>query len=102
MGFGLNPGIPGAGDTELATESKQDLTNTKLDTLIAAQPGSYNLKYDEGATYTYIGEASPGTATSAALWRIKRLTNADNTIVWIDGNSSFDNVWDDRASGVYS
>lgn len=62
----------------------------------------YTLRYDEGATYTYIGEANPGTATSAASWRVKRLTNADNTIVFADGNSSFDNVWDDRLSLVYS
>lgn len=63
---------------------------------------SYALRYDEGATYTYIGEAVPGTATSAASWRIKRLTNADNTIVWAGGDSNFNNVWDDRASEAYS
>lgn len=63
---------------------------------------SYALRYDEGATYTYIGEATPGTAEATAAWRIKRLTNADNTIVWIDGNSNFDNAWTTRAAGVYS
>ena len=68
----------------------------------ATQTSVYALRYDEGATYTYIGEAVPGSAEGSAVWRIKRLTNADNTIVWIDGNSNFDNVWDDHASGSYS
>ena len=52
-------------------------------------------------------EAEPGTATSAALWRIRRL-DIDNTskgdvaTTWADGNSDFDNVWDDRAILSYS
>lgn len=56
------------------------------------------------ATTSYYGEAAPGTATSAASWRIKLITIAgdDVTITWADGNSAFDNVWDDRASMSYS
>lgn len=52
-------------------------------------------------------EAAPGTATSAALWRIRRL-DIDNTskgdvaTTWADGNDNFDNVWDDRAILTYS
>lgn len=76
------------------------------DTLIPASSTitseAYALRYDEGDTYTYIGEAVPGTAEAAATWRIKRLTNADNTIVWQDGNANFDNVWTTRAAGNYS
>lgn len=60
------------------------------------------LRVDEGATYMYVGEAEPGTATSAASWRVKRMTIADATIVWADGNSNFDNIWDNRASLTYS
>jgi hypothetical protein len=51
----------------------------------------------------YIGEASPGTLSSAALWRIKRIDNSNGiTIQWADGNASFDNVWDNRESLSYS
>ena len=55
-----------------------------------------------GAT-TYIGEATPGTALSSALWRIKKVveTGPDVTITWADGNSDFDNIWDDRLSLTY-
>lgn len=53
-------------------------------------------------TCTSQAVTSGNTATSVASWRIKRLTNADNTIVWLDGNANFDNVWDNRASGSYT
>jgi hypothetical protein len=55
----------------------------------------------------YRGEAAPGTATSAALWRIRRLdidnaSKGDVATTWADGNANFDNVWDNRASLTYS
>lgn len=62
----------------------------------------FTLRVDEAGTYTYLGDALPGTATSVALWRVRRLTVADNTIEFADGDDSFDNVWDDRASLTYS
>src|SRR5574337_2002319 len=49
---------------------------------------------------TYVGEADPGTATAAALWRVKRLTDDGSeftTVEWA-GTGTFDQVWDDRAS----
>lgn len=63
---------------------------------------AYKVAVDEGATYTYIGHAEPGTATAASAWRIKRLTNSNSSVVWADGDGDFDNVWDDRVSLVYS
>lgn len=54
---------------------------------------------------TYIGEALPGTATSAASWRIRRLTiqsDSDIEILYADGNDSYDNIWDNRLSLSYS
>ena len=55
------------------------------------------------ATTTYIGEATPGTTLASALWRIKKVveTGPDVTITWADGNSDFDNIWDDRLSLTY-
>jgi hypothetical protein len=54
------------------------------------------------AGYTYICEASPGTATSAASWRIQKITDATGSIAWADGNGNFDNIADNRASLTYS
>ena len=51
----------------------------------------------------YVGEASIGTATSAASWRIKKVDSTSGTIItWADGNASFDNIWDNRTSLTYS
>ena len=63
---------------------------------------SYILYVDEPGTYTYIGEAVPGTATSDSLWKIKRVTDATGVVLFADGNNDFDNVWDNRASLSYS
>ena len=53
-------------------------------------------------TYTYLGRAVPGTLTSTALWQIKRITDASGDVTWADGNSDYDNVWDNIASLSYS
>lgn len=61
------------------------------------------------ATVTYIGWASPGSDTTPgkadARWKIKKIdttTETDQSIVWCDGNTNYDNVWDNRASLSYS
>jgi hypothetical protein len=54
---------------------------------------------------TYRGDALPGVATSAASWRVQRLTtqsDGDIAIVFADGNDNFDNIWDNRLSLSYS
>lgn len=56
-------------------------------------------------TVLYRGEADPGTATSSAFWRIRRITlnsEGDAITEWADGNANYDNVWDNRASLSYS
>jgi len=62
------------------------------------------LRVDEAsATVTYIGHAKPGTATTSALWRVKKIdTTSGVVITFADGNDLFDNVWDNRASLSYS
>lgn len=59
---------------------------------------------DDGAGTIFIGEAQPGTLTSAASWRIKKIveSGAITTIGWADGNSNFDNIWNSRASLTYT
>jgi len=66
---------------------------------------SFATRLDEVSdVLSYVGEASPGTATSAAGWRVKRIdeTGGDIVVEWADGDSDFDNVWDNRASLSYS
>lgn len=62
------------------------------------------VRYEEASsTITYIGDATAGSATSAASWRIKRMdTTAGIAVTWADGDTDFNNVWDNRASLSYS
>ena len=53
----------------------------------------------------YIGLAKPGTATSSAGWQIKKIAYSGTdtvSILFADGDTKFDNIWDNRATpGVY-
>lgn len=65
----------------------------------------YTRLIDTDGSFKYVGEANPGTDTSTASWRIKRVewTDGDDwEILWANGTSSFDKTWDDRASYSYS
>jgi len=62
----------------------------------------YIREVDEGATYTYVGYAAPGTATSSGAWRIERIVNETGASRMADGNGNFDNVWNNRESLSYS
>ena len=79
----------------------QALTDAEMRaTPINTATASYALELDEAsATVTYVGEAAAGSSTAAAVWRIKRitLTGSDLSIKWADGDTNFNNVWDDRA-----
>ena len=71
----------------------------------SAQPDLVVEKIDQAsATVTYIGQAAPGTATSAAGWRIQRMSVSGTitTFEYADGDLSFNNIWDNRASLTYS
>lgn len=58
-------------------------------------------KKDDTGTYTYLGEATSGAATSLNVWSICRITNADTTILYAD-DGDFTQVWDNRASLTYA
>lgn len=94
-------------NTGLATESKQDTTNIKLDQII--EEGLIKKALTElidvaSGTVTYIGQAEPGTLPGAATWRIKRITVAGSltSIEWAEGVGDFDKEWDERATYNYS
>lgn len=73
-------------------------TVTTLDTV-------YATKIDTASsTITYIGEAVAGSATSSAVWRIKKLDTSSIALstTWADGNSNQDNIWDNRSSLTYT
>ena len=52
----------------------------------------------------YTGYAPLTSATSAAVWQIKRITITGALISeeWADGDTSFNNIWTNRAALSYS
>lgn len=93
-------GIRNASDQRInpATEETQLLVLNGVGSL-------YAVRIDEAdASTTYFGFASPGSANASAVWRIKRMSVSGNvtTIEFADGNTNFDNVWNNRASLSYS
>lgn len=80
---------------------------TYPDTHIGGTTGGFliwNIDKASVANMTFIGASQPATATSAAKWKILVIDNTTSVtrIRFADGNSNFDNVWDDRTSLSYS
>lgn len=87
-----------------ANQAFQYIKMSEADSLIV-KPFAYATRIDEAsATVTYIGKADPGTATSASSWQVSKVSVSGTVTLtqFADGDSSFDNVWDNRASLSYS
>jgi hypothetical protein len=73
--------------------------------VVTDQVFSVAMAYTVGGDLEYVGQADPGTSQASALWRIKKLVYSSGNVAQVllaDGNDSFDNVWNDRASLSYS
>lgn len=69
--------------------------------------GPFAVRVDDvGSGTVYVGEAEPGSAEAAPVWRIKKIVDSgsptDTAVTWADGDREFDNVWSDRLSLSYS
>lgn len=104
----------------LAKESKQDdqiviadAIKTQTDKLTFTN-GNLNvnsanlseslLQVDSVGNTTYLGYADAGSLTSASVWGIKKIVEVSNdvSITWADGNTNFDNIWDNRLTLTYA
>lgn len=73
--------------------------------VVSSTDPTITVRIDEvSSSLLYIGTARIGSATSSALWQVQKVTvvSTVTSILWADGNSNYDNIWDDRASLVYS
>lgn len=71
----------------------------------ATVSAAYATRVDEvSSSLTYVGKAVIGTAVATAGWQISRIviSGTETIITYADGNASFDNIWNDRASLSYS
>ena len=80
-------------------------TKTFLDVLPFFSPLDEVYENSDGQPI-YEGFAPPGSATTEAVWAIKKTTYDSNgsvlTVRWADGVTTFSKVWDDRASYDYT
>jgi YD repeat-containing protein len=62
--------------------------------------------YDGSGNLIYLGRALTGSATSSAVWAIRKLSYDGSgnllTIQWANGNTNYTNVWDNRVALSYS
>lgn len=83
-----------------------DVAVTNLPSVYRATKAPYAKRYDEPDVNTaYYGEATVGSFNNSPVWKIKKLTISGNTVVSIqyaDGNTNYDNTWDNRYSLSYS
>ena len=66
----------------------------------------YTLNHDESPeNFFYRGDAEAGSSESSAVWRIRKVflhNDGENIeVVFADGDTEFDNIWDNRASLFY-
>lgn len=68
-----------------------------------AKAAALRLDQADAATL-YVGYAVPGTTDSEASWRIMKITTTGtvDVIEYANGNSSYNAIWNDRASLIYS
>ena len=59
---------------------------------------------DVSAAVTYYGWALPGSSVASAVWRIlkKDVSGTETFYLYADGNTDFDNIWNNRAVLSYS
>ncbi len=71
----------------------------------AAIPLTVAIAYS-GTLAQYVGEAAPGSAQGALVWRIKKITydgnNNPTDVQWAGGGGTFTKEWDERAGYSYS
>lgn len=60
---------------------------------------------DANGRIEYVGEASPGTQTDEAGWRIKKMTYDGagfcTGVTWADGVNNMNKIWDSRTDYDY-
>ena len=74
----------------------QDIDTNSFSSTVRKTLGveAYQGKFYDDGTYTYVGDAIPGSATSDEVWRIMRINNTTDDYDWADGDTNFDNEWD--------
>lgn len=98
-------GLNGESAYQIAVRHGYSGTEAEWVASLGGSQVDYTQRIDEvSATVTYIGKADPGSAEGAAVWQIKKIEviGTETEITWADGDVSFNNIWDNRASLTYT
>lgn len=105
-----DPKIPAKKVTIWLYDSGSDTSSrvTASNPLPISASSAYDIRLDDTTTanVTYIGKAAltgSAIATSSAVWQVQKIDETTGMIItWADGDSSFNNIWDNRASLTYA
>ena len=64
--------------------------------------GNLALIYVVDGTKIYVGEAPIGSAAASTVWRAFKFDSSTGAITWADGNSFFDNAFNNPSALSYS
>jgi hypothetical protein len=102
-----NADVTGSTITQLTAKERSELTAVPAILVVnqhALEPLRTEVTGTAPNTTTYAGFALAGANPAEPVWRIQRITETATTtlIEYADGNENMDNVWNDRASLIYS
>ena len=113
-GADLSSMLPGAENVEpvgIAVQQGASWVNLPWGAFISTIAGAIDMASEfsrrtdfVGDSVLYRGEAAPGAAESAAVWRVRRiefLPDGDVVEKWAGGVSTFSHVWADRTTLTY-
>lgn len=91
-------------DDERVKVSIADVIIKEIVEYLPEEDEVYDIEIDTSVPgVTYVGQAAPGTASSSAAWRIKKITDSAGgaSVDWANGNANFVNVWDNHLAYTY-
>lgn len=90
----------------MTTSSSSSSSSSAGGITVSQAPLDTQVDYVGTTNATYVGNAAPGSATSASVWQIRFITYDGNnnplTITFANGSGSYTNIWNNRASYTYS
>ena len=90
----------------VVSESIEIINNLIQEASVSNEGNLKAFDYDISGNLVYLGRALPGSSQGESVWQISKfIYDIDNnliSILWANGNTSFLNIWNNRASYTYS
>jgi hypothetical protein len=93
------------GVSDRHAQSFRDAGDNATKVAVTDESTIYFVAVDEvNKNLSYIGKSVIGSSQAGAVWQISRLqtTGTVTLLQYADGDNSFDNIWNNRASLTYS